>query len=353
MDLMKLERKPFGSYKGKPAELFIVSDPKTGFRVDVSDFGATLVRVQVPDKHGNAGDVVLGHDSPEDYVKQPGYLGAVTGRVANRISDGKFVLDGKEYTLPKNLNGKMTLHGGVEGFNKKQWTLVKAEAKGKEAIVAFEYTSPDGEEGFPGTVKITTTYTISPSKVAWEYSATTDKPTIINVTNHSYWNLDGLDTLIDDQEVRIDASYYMPGDADNLVTGEVRKLDGLGLDLREFKPFKALFAECGDIDNSYFSNNCWTRKKSTDIVPAAQLRSPRTGRVMKMFTTEPIIHLYTGNYLAGVVSWGKECKKHGAVCFEMQRPSNAINHPVFARDVILRPGDTYFHKTVHEFSIAK
>ncbi len=350
MESMKIERTPFGAYKGKPAELFVVSDPKTGFRVDVSDFGATLVRVQVPDKTGKAGDVAFGHDSPDEYMTQEGYLGAVTGRVANRIANGAFTLDGKVYHLEKNLGGKMALHGGREGFNRKLWTLVKADAKGKEAAVAFEYTSPDGEEGYPGTLKITTTYTISPNKVGWEFIATTDKPTIINITNHSYWNLDGLDALIDDQEVRIEATYYMPGDADNLVTGEVRSLDGTKVDMREFKAFKKIFAEAGDVDNSFFSNDCWTRKAATDVVLAGQLRSPKTCRVMKVFTTEPIIHVYTGNYMAGVTSRGRQCKKHGAVCFETQRPSNAINHPVFAKDVILRPGEKYYHKTVHEFS---
>ncbi len=347
---MKLERKSFGECKGQPAELFIVTDPKTGFRVDVTDFGATLVRVQVPDKNKKVEDVAFGHDSPDGYMTQPGYFGAVTGRVANRISNGTFILDGTQYKLDRNLNGKMTLHGGKEGFNKKMWKLVKADAKGKETIIAFEYTSPDGEEGFPGTLKITTTYTISPNKVGWEFTATTDKPTIINITNHSYWNLDGLDALIDDQEVKVDASFYMPGDADNLVTGEVRALDGQKVDMREFKTFKQLFAEAGDIDNSFFSNNYWTKKNASDVVLGVELRSPKTGRDMKVFSSEPIIHVYTGNYLAGVISKGKQCKKHGAVCFEMQHPSNAINNPVFAKDVILRPGERYYHKTVHEFS---
>lgn len=347
---MKIERKPFGTYKGAPAELFIVTDPKTGFRVDVSDFGATLVRVQVPDKNGKVGDVNFGQDSPEEYVKQGGYLGAVTGRVANRISNGTFTLDGKEYKIEKNLNGKMALHGGLEGFNKKMWTCTKADAGAKEAVITFDYTSIDGEEGYPGTLKITTTYTISPNKVGWEFSATTDKPTIINITNHAYWNLDGLDALIDDQEVKIEASFYMPGDADNLVTGEVLQLDGTKLDMRTFKTFKKLFVEYGDIDNSFFSNNYWTTRSGTDIALAGTLKSTKTGRVMKVFTSKPIIHVYTGNYFMNVVSWGKPCNKHGAVCFETQDPSNAINNPVFAKNVILRPGEKYYHKTVHEFS---
>jgi aldose 1-epimerase len=350
---MKLERKPFGTYKGKPAELFMVTDPKTGFRVDVSDFGATLVRVQVPDKSGKAGDVNFGQDSPDDYVKHGGYLGSVTGRVANRISNGAFVIDGTTYQIAKNLNDKMALHGGLEGFNKKMWKLVKAEAKDKGATIVFEYTSVDGEEGYPGTVKVTTTYTISPNKVGWEFVATTDKPTIVNITNHAYWNLDGLDGLIDDQEVKVHASFYMPGDADNLVTGEVRSLDGSNLDMREAKKFRQLFADAGDIDNSFFSNNYCTTKAPGDVALAGELRSPKTGRVMKVFTSEPIIHVYTGNFMGGVVSWGKQCKKHGAVCFETQQPSNAINNPVFAKSVILRPGMKYVHKTVHEFTVSK
>ncbi|HME54167.1 MAG TPA: aldose epimerase family protein [Candidatus Lokiarchaeia archaeon] len=343
---MKLERLPFGD----DAELISITDPKTGFRVDVSTFGATLVRVQVPDKEGQATDVNFGQDSPQEYLDQGGYLGAVTGRVANRISGGKFVLDGEEFQLPINQAGKNTLHGGIEGFNKKMWTCTKAQAKDKDAIVVFEYESADGEEGFPGTLKVTTTYTVSPNKVGWEFSATTDKPTIVNITNHAYWNLDGLDGLIDDLQVKVDASFYMPGDQDDLVTGEVRLLDNLPLDMREFKPFSQLFAEHGDIDNSFFVDKHWTKKAPGDVVLAGELQSPKTGRFMKIYTSEPIIHVYTGNYMT-MTSFKQPCQKHGAVCFECQQPPNAINNPVFAKNVILRPGQKYYHKTVHEFGL--
>lgn len=342
---MKLERQPFGD-----AELIIVTDPKTGFRVDVSTFGATLVRVQVPDKYGQATDVNFGQDSPQEYLEQAGYLGAVAGRVANRISNAKFILDGEEYQLQANQAGKNTLHGGIEGFNKKMWTCTKAQAKDKDAIIVLEYESPDGEEGFPGTLKVTATYTISPNKVGWEFSATTDKPTIVNITNHAYWNLDGLDALIDELEVKVDSSFYMPADEDNLATGEVRLLDNLPLDMREFKPFSQLLSEYGDIDNSFFIDKYWTKKAPGDVVLAGELRSLKTGRFMKIYTSEPIIHVYTGNYMT-MLSFGNQCQKHGAVCFECQRPPNAINNPVFAKDVILRPGQKYYNKTVHEFGL--
>jgi len=342
-----------GTVNGKPVELFSMTDPKSSFRVDVSDFGATLVRVQAADKNKKVEDVNFGQDSPQDYITNGGYLGAVVGRIANRISGAKFTLDGKEYKLLANLANRHSLHGGKEGFNVKIWKCTKAEANDKEATVVFEYTSADGEEGFPGTVKITTAYTVSPNKVAWEFSATTNKATIINITNHSYWNLDGLDALIDDQQVKIDASFYMPGDEDNLPTGEVRLVEETPIDMRSFKTFKQLFADHGDIDNSFFVDKHWTTKSPSEVVLAGELQSPKTGRFMKVFTSEPIIHVYTGNFLMNVKSFGKQCKKHGAVCFETQRPPNAINNPVFAKQVILRPGEHYIHKTVHEFGILK
>jgi aldose 1-epimerase len=351
---MKIEKKSWEPFEGNDTELVEISEPGK-ILVQVSTFGATLIRVQVPDKDGNMGDIAFGQDRPDDYVELGGYLGAVTGRVANRISDGQFELDGATYELAKNMNGKMTLHGGIKGFNKVMWTLEKAEVESDEAIVTFSYVSPDGEESFPGTLSITTTYHVTLATIWWEFEATTDKATIINITNHSYWNLDGLEALVDDQEVKILAQTYMPGDEDNLVTGEVKLVKGTPLDLHEFKKFSDIFAEWGGVDTSFFCENTWKKLADTEAVLAAELRSPATGRTMKISTSKPIIHMYTANGMANIKTTfgGLPVQNHGAVCFETQDVPNAINLPMFARMVILRPGEKYYHKTVHEFGLAE
>ncbi len=198
---------------------------------------------------------------------------------------------------------------------------------------------------------MTTRYTISPLKLAWEFIATTDKPTIVNITNHAYWNLDGLDATIDSQEIKLLASHYMPGDADNMVTGEVLPVKGKPVDMHAFTPFSKIFSSFGDLDNNFFIENHWQKKHVDDVVLAAEVRAPASGRFMRVFTSEPCIQLYSGNYLGGVKSFGKQCQKHGAICLETQRVPNAINNPVFAGQVILHPGSVYCHKTVHEFNV--
>lgn len=348
---MQIESRPFGTHEGKAATLHVVTDENTGFQVAVTDFGATLVQVRVPDNHGKVDDVNFGQDSPSEYIEHGGYLGAVTGRVANRISNACFSLDGAMYPLLANNNGVHALHGGKVGFNHRMWTLQGIDERDGEVRITYAYTSPDGEEGFPGTLHVETTYVISPGVVGWIYTATTDKPTIVNITNHAYWNLDGLDALIDDQVIRVDASSYMPADGNCLATGEVLNVRGTPADLHEPRPFADIFTTFGDLDNNFFLDNTWKKHHATDVVFAAELRSPSTGRVMKVLTSEPCIQLYSGNFMANIgTSFGKPCKKHGAICLETQRPPNAINNPVFARDVILRPGERYHHETRHEFS---
>jgi aldose 1-epimerase len=347
---MQLYRtKPWGSVNGEPAELFKITDPDSGFTVEITDFGATLVRVVTPDRNGKLADINFGQDNPDLYPKVGGFFGAVTGRVANRISNARFQLDGKEYKLAVNQADLHCLHGGIKGFNVRWWKFASVEFKGNEAQLKFTYESPDGEENFPGTMNIELTYFISPMKLGWEFKAVTDKPTIVNLTNHAYWNLEGLDSLIDDHEIAFFSDYYMPGDNVNLVTGEVLKVEGTAIDLRKSRTFKEIFATFGDVDNNFFLSGYCAKKTADDLVPVAEVYNPKSGRWMKVATTEPCCQIYTGNYMAKLTTFGKPCQKHSGFCLETQRVPNAINLPGFRDSVILRPGQTYYHKTVHEF----
>ncbi|MHA1683737.1 MAG: aldose epimerase family protein [Promethearchaeota archaeon] len=347
---MKFKREKWDSVNGNAVELFSVEDTETGFLVEISNYGATLVRVKVPNKDGNVIDVNFGQDKPNLYKERGAFLGAVVGRVTNRIKNGKFTLDGKDYEIFVPDGARDSLHGGKEGFTYKIWTFNGMKEQDGEISLEFEYTSVDGEENFPGTVVIKTIYHISPLKISWEFIANTDKTTIINITNHAYWNLEGLAGTIDDHEVIIHAEKYMPGDENNLVTGEVVPVKGTPLDMERGKILKDIFETFGDVDNSFFVKT-YSPAEPSRLNPAGELYSPSSGIVMKISTTEPIIHCYTGNYMEGLKSFDVTCKKHSGICFETQRVSNAINLPEFADTVILKTGEQYYHKTVHVFEI--
>jgi len=348
---MKLERKSWGEYQKHPVELFTVSDPKTGFLVQITDFGATLVRVMMPDKDGHLDDINYGQNTAEEFDLNGGYLGANVGRVANRISDAKFTLEGKTYSLFVNNANKHSLHGGKVGFNRKFWSCKQATATSKDATLMFEYISPDGEEGYPGTLITTITYKISPMKLQWEYSATTDKTTIVSLTNHAYWNLDGINTLIDDLEIRVDADKYLPGDDNNLPLGEIKTVSKTSFDLRKPVRFGDIFKKLDGIDNHYYLNQY--KKDATKLGFAAELFSPKTGRRMTVSTNQPGVQIYTGNYFMNVKSFGIQQQKHGAVCLETQKAPNCINMPQFGDSIVLKPGEKYIHTTLHEFSVSK
>jgi len=220
----------------------------------------------------------------------------------------------------------------------------------------FVYVSPDMEEGFPGTLTTSIKYIIQPNKIAWEFEATTDKTTIVNLLNHDYWNLDGLDTTIDEQEIRIASSTYGPTDSYGLFTGEVRPIEP-GLDTRQAKKFSQILAEFGDVDHNMFLDEAknWTPNQR-NLHFCAEAYSPKTGRVMQVKTSEPCIQFYTGNFLGDnahniqTTNGDHKVGKHYAFCLETQRPVNAVNNS-FRDYVILHPKETYYHKTEHEFSL--
>ena len=349
---MLLEKSSFGKVNGKATTLYSVKDVKSGFEVAVSDFGATLVRVKTPDKNGKVEDINFGQHNAEEFTTGGGYLGAVVGRVGNRIKNANFTLEGKTYSLYVNNANLHSLHGGKEGFNFKIWNCKKSEvnSKGDIAEIEFDYVSKDGEEGYPGTLNVTVTYIIKPMELAWTFKATTNKTTIINLTNHAYWNLEGLEPLIDNQELRLLTSRYMEGDENNMVTGEEKACAGKA-DWHNFTSFSKIFKEFGDVDNNFFIEGVDKKKDPKEVILCAEVYSPKSGRLMKVETSEPCVQIYTGNYMMNVKSFGKQCKKHQAVCLETQRPPNAINIPKYSSMVILKPNETYFHKTVHKFSI--
>lgn len=351
---MDLHRSDWGLFRGQQTSLYTIRDGDSGFQVSISNLGASLVRVVIPDRDGNPLDIAFGQDSAEQLAKEGGYLGTTIGRVAGRIANAGFVLDGTEYRLAANASGGHSLHGGNEGFDKRVWTLKLKGVLRKENSVAmtFEYSSPDGEEGYPGNLKTLLTYRISPMELTWEFLAKTDKPTIVNLTNHSYWNLDGLGALVDCLRIKLDSTQYMPADLNTIPTGEIKRLAGSPLDCRSPKSFAEIFSTYGDVDDVFLLDGFKRKQKPEDMFFAAELSSPTSGITMELYTTEPSLIVYTGNNMGSLKSFGKACRKHSAVCLEDQRPPNAINNPRFADSVILRPDETYYHRTLLRFRVA-
>ena len=347
---MKFTKKTWGMIDTKKIILFTVSDPKTGFKVEITNYGASIVSVKVPDRDGNVSNIAFGHKKFDDFKKNNVYFGAVVGRVANRIAKGKFTLEGVDYSLFVNDNHKHCLHGGREGFNKKIWNCVCEEIDSDSIKLEFRYISPDGEENFPGTLTISTIYYISPMKIAWEFIATTDKTTIINITNHTYWNLSGIDTVIDDLQIKTYVDQYCPVDEDCLVIGKILPVDETLFKSTGFVKLSKILSNFGDIDNNFFISD-YDPTNPKQIHKCAEIYSEKTGRLMQVETTEPCVQIYSGNFMEGITAYGKKCKKHAAICIEAQRMPNAINFPEHAHDVILKTGQIYFHKTLHTFSI--
>ncbi|MGY5853855.1 MAG: aldose epimerase family protein [Candidatus Thorarchaeota archaeon] len=350
MTSMSWGQRFWGYINNQPVELHIFEDSVTGFQVSLSNFGATLVRMLVPDRKGKLSDITFGHNSPAEYRKHRAYFGAVVGRVTGRISQARFTLDGDEYSLAKNADGKHNIHGGLEGFPFRIWERKRISSKGKDTTIEFQYVSEDGEEGFPGTLTLDVTYYIRPMRLAWEFSATTDKTTIVNISNHAYWNLDGLHTTVDNQRLVLHSDRYMLADDDNMVTGEVAPVRGTGVDLNSGRLLKDVFQDFGDIDHAFFASG-YDQSVPQRVNLCAELYSENTGRKMMVTTTEPCLVVYSGNHMEGIPTFNDSCQKHSAICLETQRVPNAINLPEYSDSVILKPTETYFQRTVHEFSI--
>lgn len=348
-----IEKKIFGRLEsGENASVYTLVNAN-GMTVRISDYGGTVLQLLVPDRQGNLADVVGGYDDLSDYVHADGYQGALIGRIGNRICAGKFTLDGKEYSLYLNNNGNH-LHGGKVGFDKRIW---KAEPiDGDEPQLVLTYTSPDGEEGYPGTVEVKVTYTLTKDNaLSIRYEATTDKKTILNLTNHTYFNLGGYSSgTVKEHTLWMDADSYLKTDAGLIPTGEVAAVEGTPFDFRAEKTV-GRDIDCDDEDllkaGGYDHCFNFVGGESEDIKLRAVLKDPKSGRVMKMYTNQPCVQLYTGNFLEddGYPFKGGHVKhKQMALCLETQKMPDSINHENFT-NVVLDVGEKYDYTTVYAF----
>jgi aldose 1-epimerase len=331
---------------GKSVELYTLTNGK--ITAKVMTYGAILTELITPDRTGKPGDVVLGFESLEGYLKGHPYFGATVGRVANRVGGAKFTLDGKEYKLAAN-NGPNTLHGGVKAFDKVVWKAEDVSGPDGPAV-KFTYKSPDGEEGFPGNLDVAVTYTVTASgELKLDYKATTDKATPVNLTNHTYFNLAGPGSgTILDHELTLHASMYTPGDAGMIPTGEIAPVKGTPLD---FTTPTAIGARISQIkaDPVGYDHNFVIDPSPKALQPTAFVYEPTSGRTMEVFTTEPGVQFYTGNFLDGSVKGkGTVYHKHQAFCLETQHFPDSVNHPSFP-STILRPGQTFTSTTIYKF----
>ena len=346
-----VQQQPFGTRDGRPVNLYTLTNSH-GIEIRVMNYGGIILSIRVPDRKGQLADIVLGHETMEGYIPNPPYLGAIVGRYANRIANGSFTLDGKTYTLPKN-DGPNTLHGGTtKTFDKVIWE--SQPLKGKNAV-SFTYLSADGEEGFPGNLKVTVTYTLTDSnELVIDYDATTDKATPINVSQHSYFNLkgEGIGDILD-HEIMINADKFTPVDKNLIPAGELRPVKGTPLD------FTTSTRVGARIDDSYdqivlahgYDHNWVINRKGDGLTLAARVYEPTTGRVLEVTTTQPGVQFYTGNFLDGTVTGkaGHVYKRRYGLCLETQHFPDSPNHPDFP-STILRPGEKFHQETVFKFS---
>jgi aldose 1-epimerase len=350
-----IQKTSFGTTPdGQPVDLYLLTNQK-GMSVAITNYGGTIVTLKVPDRKGASADVVLGYDSVAAYAAGKSYFGATIGRYGNRIAHGKFSLDGNTYTLPKN-DGDNTLHGGLIGFNKKVWKAVTVPSE-NASVLELTYLSVDGEEGFPGNLNVKVVFTLPQDKneLKIDYSATTDKDTVVNLTNHSYFNLAGEGTGdILGHELKLNAKHYTPVDATLIPTGEIPEIKNTPFDF--LKPF-TIGARIGD-DNQqlkfgkgYDHNWVLDRKAgSMDLSVAAEAYEPKTGRVLEVLTNEPGVQFYSGNFLDGAHGKGdKPYPARSGFCLETQHFPDSPNHANFP-STELKAGASTHSTTVFRFS---
>jgi aldose 1-epimerase len=331
---------------GTPTTLFTASN-RSGMTIQVTDYGARLVSLMVADRQGRFANVTLGFDSAEKYNEHTAYMGCTTGRYANRIAKGRFTLEGREYRLAIN-NGDNHLHGGRKGFDRHVW---KGEALRGNAGPAVRFTlrSPDGDEGYPGNLDVTVTYTLTEeNELRIDYRATTDKPTVLNLTNHAYWNLAGRGDILG-HRLTIAADHFLPVDDGLIPTGKLAPVAGTPMDFTEPFEIGARIAETkkgvpppGGYDHCYV-----LREKSGKLAFCARVDEPASGRRMDVWTTEPAVQLYTGNFLDGSQTNGGFAQ-HAAFCLETQHYPDSPNQPGFPLTV-LKPGQTNTQTTTYKF----
>ena len=340
-------RQPFGhTSDGTAVDLYTLSDGNVEARI--TNYGGIITSLRAPDRNGKLDDIVLGYDSLDQYIAKTAYFGAIIGRYANRIAHGTFQLDGKTYHIPKN-DGDNTLHGGIRGFDKVVWT-----AREIKDGIELTYVSKDGEEGFPGTLTTTVRYTLDKGALRIEYSATTDKDTVLNLTNHSYFNLAGqANGEVLGHVVKINASRFTPVDASLIPTGQIKSVDGTPFDFR--KPH-SIGERINANDEQLrfgmgYDQNFVLDNSGGSVAEAAEVYEPTTGRTLKVLTTEPGVQFYSGNHLDGSITGkeGRVYKPRVAFCLETQHFPDSPNHPNFPTTE-LKAGQKFHSVTVFELS---
>ncbi len=347
----QISRAPFGQTKdGAPVEIFTLRNP-AGMEARICDYGGLLVSLKVPDRNGNFGDVVLGYDNLDGYIKDSPYFGALIGRFGNRIAKGKFTLDGEPHTLAIN-NGPNSLHGGLKGFDKVMWQS-HASVSADGPTLELTYLSKDGEEGYPGNLKVTAVYTLMKNNtLRLEFTATTDKDTVVNLTEHSYFNLAGEGDVLG-HIVQIKADKFTPVDSTLIPTGELKPVDGTPFD---FRTPTAIGARIGQPDEQLkfgngYDHNWVVNHPMGELGLDARVTEPKTGRVMEIWSTEPGLQFYSGNFLDGTLTGkgGRVYQFRNAFVMEPQHFPDSPNQPTFPTTE-LKPGETYHHTIVYKFS---
>jgi len=337
----------WGNFDGKEVDLFTLVNHK-GDTVKITNYGGAVTSFIVPDKNGNYSSVIVGFDSLQPYLQKPPYFGALIGRYGNRIGNAKFILDNKTYELNAN-DGKNTLHGGLKGFDKAVWDASVPSDTIPSLVLSYE--SKDGEEGFPGNLTVQVTYTLTDEdELKIEYNAETDKPTPVNLTNHSYFNLSGnVENSILDETLWIDADKYTPVDSTLIPTGEIKPVKGTPFD---FTTAKKIGRDIDSVKGGYDHNFVLNRKDSSSLQKVAELADSIGGRSMEVFTTQPGLQFYTGNFLDGTFRnhGGNPLTKHSALCLETQHFPDSPNKPNFP-STILQPGEKYHQVTVYKIKL--
>jgi aldose 1-epimerase len=348
-----IAEKPFGTDDGLPVTLYTLHN-RNGVSVSICNYGGLVTSIKVPDRNGKFGDVVLGYNNVADYIKSSPYFGALVGRYGNRIAKGKFTLDGQEYTLATN-NPPNALHGGLKGFDKVMWQAHPVESDSGPSL-ELTYFSKDGEEGYPGNLAVKAVYTLTEDNaLKLEFTATTDKDTVVNLTHHSYFNLAGKGTILD-HVVMINADKFTPVDSTLIPTGELRPVEGTPFD---FRTPTAIGARIGQNDEQLkfaggYDDN-WVINDYTGAVRLmARVTEPTTGRVLEVLSSEPGLQFYTGNFLDGTLKGkgGWVYQFRDAFCMEPQHFPDSPNHPEFP-SVVLKPGAVYHNTIIYRFSVSQ
>lgn len=339
---------------GKQTDLYILKNSQ-GNEVAITNYGGAIVAIIVPDKNGKHANVIQGHDNIQEVINSPEpYLSTLVGRYGNRICKGQFQLNGKVYHLPIN-NGPNCLHGGKKGYNAKVWEALQMNAQ----TLVLKYTSPYGEEGFSGEVKVTVEYSFTDdNELVIEYMAKTNKKTVINLTSHGFFSLAGIANptpAIDNLECEINADFYLPIDDTSIPTGEIRMVKDTPFDFRSPKPVgQDIDADDEQIKNGAGYDHCFVLNKAEEgeLSFAAKIKEPVSGRTMEVYTTEPGVQVYTDNWADGYKGQnGATFPRRSAICFEAQHFPDSPNRPYFP-SVVLNPGEEYTQKTIYKFGVS-